>query len=243
MDSSAVFGLIGALLGSLVGAAGSYWATVGGSRSQSRARLQAAYRAIRGRLEEEQAEESRERERLLTLRTRLQDIALALNAARRNEAAQLPGLSGADPSTLPPDAPAARLWLRSHLTSFGLTGHLPSTWLSALAPDVGLMDPGLYNALSAYESVLGYVNTFVQDTTADLLHFADELQIEDDLTLHELAQHGQLPRVTGRFKLRVESLHNMIDSLAQTRAEVLRLLPAAITRSSATPGRPASPAA
>ena len=39
----------------------------------------------------------------------------------------------------------------------------------------------------------------------DLLHFADELQIEDDLTLHELAQHGQLPRVTGRFKLQVES--------------------------------------
>ena len=112
MDSPAVFGLIGALLGSLVGAAGSYWATVGGSRSQSRARLQAAYRAIRGRLEEEQAEESRERERLLTLRTRLQDIALALNAARRNEAARLPGLSGADPSTLAPDAPAARLWLR-----------------------------------------------------------------------------------------------------------------------------------
>ena len=94
-----MFGLIGALLG----AAGSYWATVGGSRSQSRARLQAAYRAIRGRLEEEQAEESRERERLLTLRTRPQDIALALNAARRKEAAHLPGLSGTDPSTLTPD--------------------------------------------------------------------------------------------------------------------------------------------
>ena len=203
-----MFGLIGALLGSLVGATGSYWATVDGSRAQSRARLQAAYRAIRGRLEEGRAEESRERERLLTLRTRLQDIALALSAARRNEAARLPGLSGTDPSTLAPDAPAARLWIiqipydqlyivtpltpriergksismsksliidsyliriyiRSHLTSFGLTGHLPSTWLSALAPDVGLMDPGLYNALSGYESVLGYVNTFLQKTTAD----------------------------------------------------------------------------
>ena len=135
----------------------------------------------------------------------MQDIALALNAARRNEAARLPGLAGADPSILPPDAPAARLWLRSHLTSLGLTGHLPSTWLSALAPDVGLMDPGLYNALSAYENVLDYVSAFLQETTADLFHFADELQIEDDLTLHELAQHSQLPRVTGRFKLRVES--------------------------------------
>lgn len=243
MDSSAVFGLIGALMGSLVGAAGSYWATVGGSRAQSRARLQAAYRAIRGRLEEEQAEESGERERLLTLRTRLQDIALALNAARRNEAARLPGLPGTDPSTLAPDAPAARRWLRAHLTSFGLSGHPPSTWLSALAPDVGLMDPGLYNALAAYESVLDYVSAFLQDTAADQLHFADEWQTEDDLTLHELAHHSQLPRVTGRFKLRVESMLNLTNSLSQARAEVLRLLPAGLTLPSATPGRPASPAA
>ena len=243
MDSSALFGLFGALLGSLVGAAGSYWATVGGSRAQSRARLRAAYRAIRVRLEEEHAEESKERERLLTLRGRLQAILSALSAARRNEVAHFPGLSGTDPSTLPPDAPAARRWLSSHLTSFGLPGQLPSTWLSALAPDVGLMDPRLYNALSAYESVLDFVSAFVQETTADLFHFSDELQTEDDLTLHELAHLSQLPRLTGRFKVRVESLLNLTDSLAQVRAEVLRLLPAALSRSSATPGRPASPAA
>jgi hypothetical protein len=228
MDSSALFGLIGALLGSLVGAAGSYWATVGGSQAQSRRRLGTAYRAISARLQGEQGSEASDRGRLTTLRSQLQGILDVLAAAAQGQAGQFPGAAvGATLNSQAADAPGGRRWLRQLLTSFGLPGQLPSSWLGAIAPDVGQMDPLLYNALSAYEDVLDLYIRFVNDTVPDLLTFTTELQEPDDLSLQDVARQGQLARTVRQLATRVAVLMDMHATLTQVRAEVLRLLPTA----------------
>ena len=232
MDSATLFGLLGALLGSVVGAAGSYWATVGGSKTQSRARLTAAYRAIQARLRAGQQEEARDRERLTTLRTQLMHLLSALDAARQGNAAQFPGQSsGAAPVTFDPGTPAGRRWLRRHLTDIGLPGQLPSAWLGAISADVGSMDPLLYNALSAYEYMLGYVIDFLNETVPLLLEFTVELQEPDELSLTDIAVSGTLGRVTRQLATRVAVITDQLDTLAQIRAEVLRLVPGSPTLS------------
>jgi hypothetical protein len=246
MDSSALFGLIGALLGSLVGAAGSYWATVGGSRAQSRARLGAAYRAMAARLNEERTEEAGDLERLTVLKTQLESMLKALGAASQGHPAQFPGRAGgAAPDTLAADAPSGRGWLRKQLTTIGLPGPFPSAWLGAISADVGQMDPLLYNALSAYESVLEYLIPFSNDAVPDLLALAVEIQEPDELSLQEIAQAGTLARSARNLVSRVAVLLDLHSTLAQARSEVLRLLPPVATQAlaSTTPRTPASPLA
>lgn len=216
MDDAALIGFVGALLGALVGAAGTYLATVGAARRQGQDRARAVLGAVGAALGSGGAEESRGSAEA-TLRS-LQNLRAVL-ATDGPEADQPAGLN-----------------LRLNIPAL-----TQPVWAGLLGADLGYVPPTVYLKLSELDALTAHANGMAGQCLEPALTLHRLLgSLPPDFTPRQLAalpQRAELEAAAQRLTVLLAVLLGLYQQHAAIRQELRPLLS---TPRPGTPG-PATP--
>ncbi|MCP2014876.1 hypothetical protein L1280_002028 [Deinococcus sp. HSC-46F16] len=204
MDDAAIIGFVGALLGALVGAAGTYLATVGAARRQGQDRARAVLGAVGAALGSGGAEESRaSAEATLRWLGELRAL-LNTNGPEADQPAQL-GLRLSIPNLTQP------------------------VWAGLLGADLGYVPPAVYLKLSELDALTAHANGLAAqclDPALTLWRLLDRLP--PDLTPRHLAalpQRAELEAAAQRLTMLLTVLLDLYRQHAAIRHELRPMLP------------------
>ncbi len=187
MDPSVV-AVLSALVGSVVGAAGTYLASVGAERAQGKRRIAAVLRALEPRIQTELENLPAHLERTRTLFNDLARLAGVLNALRQDDPqGDTVRVRGETFDATDPEV-CARL-LRATLSA-GLTTPDFGTWTPLILPDLEHVAPRTFSLVADLETAAQYLARWIEHAIATSNRFLEH--IEYGVTRDTLRGLGEL---------------------------------------------------